>query len=151
MCKFVLIFFCIQIVKNQIHRYQSSSPVEYEKELDPTQEVGEDNDIYSTKITLAIVLTAFFISPMTECLGPVLELNVRFYLIWKLCKRLKLHASLGTVGCNSIGIYFARACLYSNGIPFIVQPREITGNRFSGIWNNCNIGGSSTTCAKFDR
>lgn len=38
--------------------------------------MGEDNDVLSTRITLAIVLIAFLISPMTECLGPVLELNV---------------------------------------------------------------------------
>lgn len=63
-------------MKNQIHRYQSTGPVECEKEMDPTQEVGTDNDEHSTTITLAIVLTAFIISPMTECLGPVLELNV---------------------------------------------------------------------------
>ncbi|XP_055310712.1 putative sodium-coupled neutral amino acid transporter 11 [Sitodiplosis mosellana] len=65
-----------EIVKNQIHRYQSSTPVDsYEKDSDPTHALGEDNDVLSTRITLAIVLTAFLISPMTECLGPVLELN----------------------------------------------------------------------------
>lgn len=61
-------------MKNQIRRYQSNSD-DYTKEYDPTQEMGDDNDAYTTKITLAIVLTAFIISPMTECLGPVLELN----------------------------------------------------------------------------
>lgn len=71
-----------QIVKNQIHRYKSGSPAEYEKEMDPSQELGEDNDVLSTRITLAIVLTAFFISPMTECLGPVLELNVRTEMLF---------------------------------------------------------------------
>lgn len=71
-------FSSFQIVKNQIHRYKSTSPIEYEKESDPTLELGDDSDNQSTKITLAIVLTAFFISPMTECLGPVLELNVTF-------------------------------------------------------------------------
>lgn len=64
-------------MKTQIHRYQSHGPVEFEKELDPTQVVADDQDEVSTKITLAIVLTAFMISPLTECLGPVLELNVR--------------------------------------------------------------------------
>lgn len=75
-CRRILSFSIVQIVKNQIHRYKSGSPAEYEKEMDPSQELGEDNDVLSTRITLAIVLTAFFISPMTECLGPVLELNV---------------------------------------------------------------------------
>lgn len=65
-----------QIVKNQIHRYQATGPIECEKEVDPTLEVGAESDEHSTAITLAIVLTAFIISPMTECLGPVLELNV---------------------------------------------------------------------------
>lgn len=63
-------------MKNQIHRYQSVGPIECEKEVDPTQVIGDEQDEYSTKITLAIVLTAFMISPLTECLGPVLELNV---------------------------------------------------------------------------
>lgn len=47
-----------------------------DKELDPSQEKGEHFEKHSTTITLAIVLTAFIISPMTDCLGPVLELNV---------------------------------------------------------------------------
>lgn len=66
-------------MKNQIRRYQSSRSGDYIKESDPMQEMNDDNDAYTTKITLAIVLTAFVISPMTECLGPVLELNVMFY------------------------------------------------------------------------
>ncbi|XP_031631378.1 putative sodium-coupled neutral amino acid transporter 11 isoform X2 [Contarinia nasturtii] len=66
-----------EIVKNQIHRYKSNAtdPVEYEKDSDPVHAVGDINDDLSNKITLAIVLTAFFISPLTDCLGPVLELN----------------------------------------------------------------------------
>lgn len=85
-------YFYLQIVRNQIHRYQSTTPVEYEKESDPTQEHGDHNDILSTRITLAIVLTAFFISPMTECLGPVLELNVRFQLFCQLNVWTDFHA-----------------------------------------------------------
>ena len=52
-------------------------PLDLDKEQrDPSQEVG-DNDKKTVTITLAIVFSAFIISPMTECLGPVLELNVR--------------------------------------------------------------------------
>lgn len=61
-----------------MHRYQTHGPIEVENQRDPTQEVGNtvEEDQHNTTITLAIVLTAFIISPMTECLGPVLELNV---------------------------------------------------------------------------
>lgn len=74
--KLLILMHSKQIVKNQIHRYQATGPIEFEKEVDPTLEVGAESDEHSTAITLAIVLTAFIISPMTECLGPVLELNV---------------------------------------------------------------------------
>lgn len=65
----------LQIVKAQIDRSKGIEASDLDKERDPSQEKGE-NDEHSVKITLAIVLTAFIISPMTECLGPVLELNV---------------------------------------------------------------------------
>lgn len=45
-------------------------------EKDPKREKGAETDEYSRNITLAIVFSAFVISPMTECLGSVLELNV---------------------------------------------------------------------------
>ncbi|KAG4076662.1 hypothetical protein HA402_001949 [Bradysia odoriphaga] len=63
-----------EIVKAQIDRSNGIESSDLDKERDPSQEKG-DNDEHSVRITLAIVLTAFFISPMTECLGPVLELN----------------------------------------------------------------------------
>lgn len=65
-----------QIVKTQLSRFRSSEPIDFDKEKDPTQEHG-DNDKESAIITLAIVFTAFIISPLTDCLGSVLELNVR--------------------------------------------------------------------------
>lgn len=73
-----------QIVKCQWHRYKTHAPIEVNKECDPSLEVGQpaDDDEHNTAITMAIVLTAFIISPMTECLGPVLELNVMSILLY---------------------------------------------------------------------
>lgn len=134
-----------QIVKNQIHRYQSTGPVECEKESDPTLEVGTDNDEHSTAITLAIVLTAFIISPMTECLGPVLELNVisiKLNFVYSNLKDIDFcicHLT-GTVGCHSTCIHFTGPGLYTDGTALIVQSREIAGSRIGGVWHNCYIG-----------
>lgn len=82
----------MQIVKNQIHRYQSTGPVECDKELDPklVEEGDVEFDKQSKYITLVIVLTAFFISPLTECLGPVLELNVSNICGQRICEKFKL-------------------------------------------------------------
>lgn len=64
-----------QVIRTQIRRFNSTDFVEYEKDLDPKDEHGEDSE-NNVIITLAIVFAAFFVSPHTECLGPVLELNV---------------------------------------------------------------------------
>jgi len=65
----------MQIIKTQIKRFYSHEFVEYDKNADPKEEAGEDSD-NTVLITLAIVFAAFFVSPTTECLGPILELNV---------------------------------------------------------------------------
>lgn len=62
-------------MKTQINRWQNHEPIDYDKEKDPSQQT-EDHDKHSVPITLAIIFIAFIISPMTECLGSVLELNV---------------------------------------------------------------------------
>ncbi|CAO1365557.1 unnamed protein product [Diamesa serratosioi] len=63
-----------QIIRTQIKRFVSPEFVEYEKEADPEHDHGEDSE-NNVLITLAIVFLAFFVSPTTECLGPILELN----------------------------------------------------------------------------
>ncbi|GAB0089946.1 putative sodium-coupled neutral amino acid transporter 11 [Sergentomyia squamirostris] len=63
-----------EIVKQQLQRFVSSEPLELDKEKDPAQQT-EDNDRQSVIITLSIIFLAFVISPMTDCLGSVLELN----------------------------------------------------------------------------
>lgn len=148
-------FISKQIVKNQIHRYQATGPVECEKELDPTLEIGTESDEHSTTITLAIVLTAFIISPMTECLGPVLELNVsNFSATTTKTKSIKIWIrliSVGTFGCHSTRIYFARLGLHTNGTAFIVQSGKITGRRFSSVWYDRYIGRCSCLVAQLRR
>lgn len=62
-----------------MQRYYSTEPIEFEKEKDPKHEHGDDEKHYIA-ITLGIVFAAFIISPMTECLGPVLELNVSTFI-----------------------------------------------------------------------
>lgn len=64
-----------EIIRTQIERFKSPDMVEYDKERDPSHETGDDGKP-SVGITLGIVFAAFIISPQTECLGPVLELNV---------------------------------------------------------------------------
>lgn len=60
-----------------VHRFVLKEPIsELTDEKDPKKEKGDEMDEYSRNITLAIVFSAFIISPMTECLGSVLELNV---------------------------------------------------------------------------
>jgi len=49
---------------------------EFTQDKDPSLEKGAIIDEYSKAITMAIVFSAFVISPMTDCLGSVLELNV---------------------------------------------------------------------------
>lgn len=153
-----MVFVVVQIVRNQIHRYQSTTPVEYEKESDPTQEIGDHNDQLSTRITLAIIFTAFLISPMTECLGPVLELNVsctRFCIrcnvtTWKcfIVFVLSYDLHIGPVSSNSIGLYLTGTGLHSNGIAFIVQPRKIASGWIGVLWNDCDIDGIGIAVAK---
>lgn len=65
----------LQIVKAQINRWQNHESIDFEQEKDPSQQT-EDNDKHSVPITLVIIFVAFILSPMTECLGSVLELNV---------------------------------------------------------------------------
>lgn len=132
-------------MKNQIHRYQSTGPVECEKESDPTLEVGTENDEHSTAITLAIVLTAFIISPMTECLGPVLELNVisnKLNFVYSSMKDIDfcIRHLTGTVGRHSTCIHSTGSGLHPNGTALIVQSREIAGRRIGGVWHSCYIG-----------
>lgn len=63
-----------------VHRFVLKEPIsELTDEKDPKREKGIEVDEYSRNITLAIVFSAFVISPMTECLGSVLELNVRIF------------------------------------------------------------------------
>lgn len=88
--------------------------MECEKEADPTLELGEDNDIHTTKITLAIVFGAFIISPMTQCLGPVLELNVSIYFPLEMITNSlasKIHIS-GLISCHSTSLHFTGIGLY---------------------------------------
>lgn len=65
-----------QIVKTIYHRYILKEQFEFTQEKDINLEKGLDNDTSTNIITLAIVFLAFVISPLTECLGPILELNV---------------------------------------------------------------------------
>jgi len=59
-----------------VHRCITSEPIEYDKVInDPSMEKGDD-DKHTSIITMSIVFAAFIISPLTECLGSVLELNV---------------------------------------------------------------------------
>src|SRR5690349_9510609 len=70
--------------------------VEYDKNVDPRQREDSEDKVISTLlqqpltngiiisvsseqdliVTLFVVFSAFFISPTSECLGPILELNV---------------------------------------------------------------------------
>ncbi|XP_059614175.1 putative sodium-coupled neutral amino acid transporter 11 [Phlebotomus argentipes] len=63
-----------EIVKTQLQRFVSSELPALDKEKDPSQQT-EDNDRHTVIITLGILALAFIISPMTDCLGSVLELN----------------------------------------------------------------------------
>lgn len=65
-----------EIVRTQIKRFYSQEVVEYDTDKDPSNVTGSDEDEKSVVTTLVIVFAAFIISPYTECLGPVLELNV---------------------------------------------------------------------------
>ncbi|KAL5288031.1 SLC38A11 family protein [Megaselia abdita] len=64
-----------EIVKTIYHRYILKEQFEFTQEKDVKLEKGLDNDTSTNIITLAIVFLAFVISPLTECLGPILELN----------------------------------------------------------------------------
>lgn len=67
----------LQIVRTQLERFKAHDPnATYEKPKDPTEETGEEDEENSVIITLVIVFLAFIISPGTDCLGPILELNV---------------------------------------------------------------------------
>lgn len=60
-----------------VHRFVLKEPIsEFTQDKDPSLEKGAIIDEYSKAITMAIVFSAFVISPMTDCLGSVLELNV---------------------------------------------------------------------------
>lgn len=84
-------------MKAQIDRSKGIESSDLDKERDPSQEKGE-NDEHSVKITLAIVLTAFLISPMTECLGPVLELNVSEFAFFFSLKPKKIEINFRIKG-----------------------------------------------------
>ncbi|CAD6998650.1 unnamed protein product [Ceratitis capitata] len=63
-------------VRALVHRFVLKEPIsEFTLDKDPNLEKGADIDEYSKTITLAIVFSAFIISPLTDCLGSVLELN----------------------------------------------------------------------------
>ncbi|EDW59887.2 uncharacterized protein Dvir_GJ21179, partial [Drosophila virilis] len=65
-----------EIVRALVHRFVLKEPIsEFTQDKDPSLEKGAEIDEYSKAITLAIVFSAFIISPMTDCLGSVLELN----------------------------------------------------------------------------
>lgn len=67
----------LQIVRAFVHRFVLKEPIsELTLDKDPNLEKGADFDEYGKTITLAIVFSAFIISPLTDCLGSVLELNV---------------------------------------------------------------------------
>lgn len=73
----LLLQHCLQIVRALVHRFVLKEPIsEFTQDKDPNMEKGAEIDEYSKAITLAIVFSAFIISPMTDCLGSVLELNV---------------------------------------------------------------------------
>lgn len=68
-----------QIVRALVHRFVLKEPIsEFTQDKDPSLEKGAEIDEYSKAITMAIVFSAFIISPMTDCLGSVLELNVSY-------------------------------------------------------------------------
>ncbi|KAH8258093.1 hypothetical protein KR038_005687, partial [Drosophila bunnanda] len=65
-----------EIVRALVHRFVLKEPIsEFTQDKDPSLEKGAEIDEYSKAITMAIVFSAFVISPMTDCLGSVLELN----------------------------------------------------------------------------
>ncbi|KAH8331419.1 hypothetical protein KR074_002783, partial [Drosophila pseudoananassae] len=65
-----------EIVRALVHRFVLKEPIsEFTQDKDPSLEKGAEIDEYSKAITMAIVFSAFIISPMTDCLGSVLELN----------------------------------------------------------------------------
>ncbi|XP_039956254.1 putative sodium-coupled neutral amino acid transporter 11 isoform X2 [Bactrocera tryoni] len=65
-----------EIVRAFVHRFVLKEPIsELTLDKDPNLEKGADIDEYGKTITLAIVFSAFIISPLTDCLGSVLELN----------------------------------------------------------------------------
>ncbi|XP_055374532.1 putative sodium-coupled neutral amino acid transporter 11 [Condylostylus longicornis] len=66
-----------EIVKTIVHKFILKEDIEFSQvDKDPSAEKGiGEKDEYARSITLAIVFTAFILSPLTECLGPVLELN----------------------------------------------------------------------------
>lgn len=60
-----------------MHRFVLKERIsEMALDKDPNVEKGANVDEYGKTITLAIVFSAFIISPLTDCLGSVLELNV---------------------------------------------------------------------------
>ncbi|XP_063698102.1 putative sodium-coupled neutral amino acid transporter 11 [Culicoides brevitarsis] len=69
-------FVAREIVRTQLERFKAHDPTTtLEKPKDPTEETGEEDEENSVIITLVIVFLAFIISPGTDCLGPILELN----------------------------------------------------------------------------
>lgn len=74
---YLMFVLALQIVRALVHRFVLKEPIsEFTQDKDPNLEKGAQIDEYSKAITLAIVFSAFIISPMTDCLGSVLELNV---------------------------------------------------------------------------
>lgn len=132
--------------------------------------MGEDNDAHTTKITLAIVLTAFIISPMTECLGPVLELNgllaaipLAYILpgkswcktqrnqcsVWKSSKDSSATRFLKEQIRLKLIVYFTSTGLHQNGNNISdIQQRKAACTWIGCLWNNCNVGWFSVTFTK---
>lgn len=63
--------------------------------MDPKEQT-EDHDKFSVPITLGIIFIAFIVSPMTECLGPVLELNVSGIVV------MEPHQMVNNLRCRSL-------------------------------------------------
>ncbi|KAL7046932.1 hypothetical protein ACKWTF_002749 [Chironomus riparius] len=66
-------FVAREIIRTQIKRFYSHELVEYDKNVDPKEAKDEDGN--NLIITLFVVFAAFFVSPTSECLGPILEIN----------------------------------------------------------------------------
>lgn len=79
----IYFIYFFQIVRALVHRFVLKEPIsEFTQDKDPSLEKGNEIDEYSKTITLAIVFSAFIISPLTDCLGSVLELNVNFTFVF---------------------------------------------------------------------